>query len=310
MIVKNINDFKSGTDFSSVIGIGKFDGFHIGHRKVIEHILKISKNMHCIPAVFTIKNYPSSSVLMDWGQKMEMLKKSGIRICLWADFNEIRFMSHSEFLEKLYFLCNFKYICIGSNFRFGYNRSGDIEYIRKWAKQKGISIRVVRPVTIGNRIVSSTMIKKLISKGDFIKAREMLGRWYGIGGVCIHGHEMGRNLGYPTINLELKNGNIPLSQGVYACVIRTRNKFDKGILFYGKSKIFDLPLSFEIHVLDKNIGNKYGHNFFVIPLKKIRGVRIFNSIDRLVERIKKDIIETRKIFNLFNLTELKKNSKM
>ncbi len=303
MLVQNIGSFKKNTGFSSVIGIGKFDGFHLGHQRIIKNILTISKKICSTPAVFTIKNYPSSCTLMNWEQRIEAFKNAGIEICLWANFSEICHMSYSRFLEKLYSLTDFKAICVGNDFRFGHNRAGNIEHIRNWAEKRGIYVYVVKPVTINGRIVSSTVIKNLISMADFVNAKKMLGKWYGIEGVCIQGRKIGRKIGFPTINLELKNKNIPLTEGVYVCLAKTGNRFYKGVLFYGKSGTFDLPISFEIHVLDADPGNVYKKNFIVFPLKKIRKVRRFRSAEGLVERIKKDYNGNRKIFQSFNLTD-------
>ncbi|MCM8817721.1 MAG: riboflavin biosynthesis protein RibF [Candidatus Omnitrophica bacterium] len=310
MLVQKFNSFRRDVNFSSVIGIGKFDGLHVGHQKIISSILKISKKIGATPSMFIIKNYPTSFVLMEWEQKIKMIEKSGIEVCLWADFKDIKFLSDTEFLEKLYLLLNFKAVCVGSNFKFGHNRSGDIDYLNKWAGQKGVSVHLHSPVRVEGRIVSSTVIKELISRADFKMVRRMLGRWYGVAGLCIHGYRIGRMIGFPTINLELKNWNSPLSHGVYICVVKKNEQFYKGVLFYGKSETFGLPVSFEIHIIDSNIPDTYGDDFFVFPLKKIRQVRKFQSASNLVERIKKDIIEAKNFFSEFNLTEFKKECKI
>ncbi|MCX7704634.1 MAG: hypothetical protein N2115_00025 [bacterium] len=307
MLIQNIDTFRKKDSFSCVIGIGKFDGFHIAHQRIIKNILRISSEIKSTPAVFTIRNYPSVYVLTEWDQKIKMFKNSGIKLCLWADFNNISRMSHMEFLERLYSVSNFKVICVGANFRFGHNRLGNIAFVRQWARKKGISVHVVKPVIFDGEVVSSTRIKKLILESEFIKAKKMLGRWYVIEGVCIQGHGMGRKIGFPTINLELKNKNIPLAHGIYACIAKEKDKLYKAVLFYGRSSTFGLPVSFEIHILDSKLNNASGRTFSVIPVKRIRNVRKFKSVCGLAKRIKMDIIEASELLGSLNLTKFLKN---
>lgn len=307
MRIENIFDFRKRENFSSVLGIGKFDGFHIGHQRIIDKILELSRELDCKPAVFTIRNYPASSVLMSWEEKLEVLEKNGVEICLWADFYRLRTMTHIEFLEKIYSICTFRAICVGSNFRFGHNRRGDIKYIKHWARQKSVKVCTIKPITISGKIVSSTIIKTMISRSEFQNARLMLGRWYSLEGICIRGRAIGRQIGFPTINIDLRNKNTPLTHGVYSCIVKRNDRLYKAVIFYGSSKTFDLPVSFEIHIPNMKLGNEYGSKFIIVPLRKIRGVRKFSDTSALIERIRNDIAETQEFFNSFDLTEFKKS---
>lgn len=280
-----------------VIGIGKFDGFHKGHQKIVKKIVEISKEMKCIPSIFTFKNYPSSSVLSTWQEKLSAFKKSGIELCLWVDFIEIQKLSHEDFLENLNSLCQINAIVVGDNFRFGFHRKGDTEFLKLWGEKTGKQIFIVKPAKVNEKIVSSSLIKHLIEKSKFLEAKQMLGRWFSIKGRCIHGRGQGQKLGYPTINLDIENKNTPLTQGVYASFVRYKKSIYKSVVFYGKPLTFNIPASFEIHIPDIKIDNTYGKIFEVFPVKKIRDVKKFYNTDSLVEAIKNDIDMMKKIFS-------------
>ncbi|MCM8815032.1 MAG: hypothetical protein NC937_00950 [Candidatus Omnitrophica bacterium] len=297
MKVTSINRFKDSKLKSCVIGIGKFDGFHKGHQKIITEIVKMSKKYNCIPAIFTIKNYPAASNISSWKERLNAFKKNGIELCLWAEFAAIMKVSHHEFLKMLSSLCKIKAIVVGKNFKFGFHRKGDVNFLKSWATQKKVTVKLLKPVIINGRTVSSSIIKNMIRSSKFYEAAKMLGRWYSLKGVCIHGRAEGRNIGIPTINLQLENRNNPLSEGVYACMVKQRKRFHKAVFFYGKPRTFsNTETSFEIHIPETEIGNSYGRTFEVIPVKKIRNPEKFDSIEALANVIKNDIAKMNKIF--------------
>ncbi|MCM8765132.1 MAG: hypothetical protein NC830_07230 [Candidatus Omnitrophica bacterium] len=306
MKVVSINRFKNDKAISCVIGIGKFDGFHIGHQKIVAEIVEMSKTSDCTPAIFTIKNYPAIAVLSTWKERLNAFKNSGIDLCFWADFTDIQKISHEDFLNMLSMVCKIKAIVVGNNFRFGFHRKGNIEFLKSWAEQSGATIKLFSPVVTGGKVVSSSRIKRLIKSSKFSDARKMLGRWYSLKGRCVSGRGVGKNIGFPTINLQIENKNSPLSEGVYACMVKLRSRFYRAIFFYGKPLTFNAPISFEIHIPDIEMGDSYGKNFEVIPLIKIRNPEKFHNAEALANAIKNDIAEMKKIFGSIKFDEINK----
>ncbi|MCM8764361.1 MAG: hypothetical protein NC830_03220 [Candidatus Omnitrophica bacterium] len=307
MKVININHFKSEEITQCVIGIGKFDGFHIGHQKIISEIIKMSKIYGCTPAIFTIKNYPAISMLSTWNERLNAFKNSGIELCIWAEFIEIQRISHQNFLEKLSNLFRIKGIVVGNDFRFGFHRKGNIKFLKSWAKQSGATIKLFSPVLIEGKVVSSSKIRRLIKSSKFSEARKMLGRWYSLKGKCVSGRGKGKSIGFPTINLQIENRTNPLSEGIYACLVRSGHRFYRAIFFYGKPLTFD-AVSFEVHIPDIEIGDSYGKNFEVIPLTRIRAPEKFNNAKTLVEAIRNDIAKMKKFFESTEFDEIIKKA--
>jgi len=305
MKAANIYHFKKNNNTFYVLGIGKFDGFHIGHQKIVEQIIDQAKTNHCIPAIFTIKNYPSITVLNTWQERLAALKKGGIELCLWADFTEIQKLSHEEFLRKLQILCDIKAIVVGNNFRFGFHRKGDIDFLRLWGEKNEITVCAMESIKVNGKIVSSSTIKKLIENSKFFEARSMLGRWYSIKGKCFPGRGVGRNIGFPTINLKITNDNSPFTEGIYACLVKHGNRFYKSVVFYGKRLTFNDSISFEVHIPDNLIPSSYGKNFVVIPLAKIREPRKFTNVALLTAEIKKDVLKMKNIFSSIKLDDIR-----
>ncbi|MCM8821252.1 MAG: hypothetical protein NC831_00325 [Candidatus Omnitrophica bacterium] len=305
MKIVNINHFKSEKIIQCVIGIGKFDGFHIGHQKIVSEIIEMSKIYDCTPAIFTIKNYPAISILNTWNERLNALKNSGIELCIWAEFIEIQKISHQNFLKKLSELFKIKGIVVGHDFRFGFHRKGNIEFLKSWAKQSGAAIKLFSPVVIEGKVVSSSKIKRLIKSSKFSEARKMLGRWYSLKGKCISGRGKGKSIGFPTINLQIENRSNPLSEGIYVCLVRLRRRFYRAIFFYGKPLTFN-TVSFEVHIPNIEIGDSYGKNFEVIPLIKIRNPERFNNAKALVEAIRNDIAKMKKFFESTEFDEILK----
>lgn len=303
MKIFKIHRFTS-SDSRIVIGIGKFDGFHIGHQKIIKRIIELSLSLNCVSSVFTFKNYPFDSTLSLWEEKVEALKKKGIELCLWANFSEIYTLSPHDFLNMIRRTCNILGIVVGENFRFGFRREGDTSYLREWAKNNHIRLSIVKTLVVDNKIVSSSEIKRLIRNSDFRHAALLLGRWFAVKGTFVKGRGIGKMIGFPTINIELKNKNSPLKEGIYACFVMHKDKLLKGAVFYGSSETFRLPLSFEIYIIgEKDINVDKNEIFNVIPVEKIREIKTFSSVQNLVSQIRKDVRETEKILSSYeNLT--------
>ena len=216
-IYKNFNIEKKFKN--SAIAIGNFDGFHLGHQRVIKKGKQIAKRKKLkfglmvfqpLPVMFfnkKLKNYWIDSLQ----QKINSSKKYGIDFLIVKKFDKkFSNIKAENFIENiLYRKLKTKLVFISKNFRFGKNRTGNINLLRKKEKLFKYKTNTIIPLNKKGLIISSTLIRKNITKGKIVNANKMLGRPWTIEGIVNRGDKRGRKIGFPTCNLRLKNYVIP-----------------------------------------------------------------------------------------------------
>lgn len=265
-----------------VIGIGKFDGIHIGHKKIIEEVIKKAKSRRIIPSIFTFKNFPVEFYISGWEEKLNIFEDLGIELCIWCDYEEISFWQPFEFIEYLECI-NVKSVVIGNGFQFGSHRKGTIEDLKK-----KFDVLIIPPVIVEGEIVNSTKIREYLKIGRIEKVNKFLGRHFSFKGKVITGSSKGKDLGFPTANLSLSN-NIKIKEGVYSAWIKFDNNLYKGALSIGNCPTFDSgEYKIEVHIIgfDKII---YGEIIEVYPVLRIRDQKKFKNIEELRKNIENDI---------------------
>lgn len=278
----------------SVIAVGNFDGFHLGHKKIVEMLDFISKEKGFCSTILTFIPNPKSFLNKKTGlistdeQKERILKSLKVDRVLFIDFKEIYKLSGEDFVENyLIKKFNMKYIVVGENFRFGKNRECNVNSLKELSLKFGYGIKILEHEIMDGIKISSSVIREKLFKGEIEDANKMLGKEYYIDGTVIKGKRIGRELGFPTINIKPRNSILP--EGVF----KTRVKIDNSIYnsitnigfrptFYGEEKIV------ESHILgfNKIIYNKRVRIFFV---RKIRNEHKFDSEESLAKQIEKDI---------------------
>ena len=293
IIFNNLSNKINKRTRKSVLAIGNFDGLHLGHKKVLRQAkIKAKKNnldlgvvtFEPVPVMFFNKNIKNHRI-NNFNQKIEELKK------LKVDFiNIIRFnkkfsnLKPEEFIKKL----NSKFVFISKNFKFGKNRQGDVQTLKENEKFFSYKSIVAEPLKRNKKILSSTIIRNKISKGEINEANKCLGRLWSIEGKVISGSKRGRKIGFPTCNINLKNYILP-QLGVYAVNILLGKKFKKGIANIGFRPTFKgkkLLLEVNIFGLKENL---YKKTIKVSFIKFIRKEKKFKNINELKIQIKKDI---------------------
>ncbi len=275
------------------LGIGKFDGLHLGHRIILKKILDESAKNSLIPAVFTFRNFPVEFMIYGWEEKTALLKQAGIELCVWCDFDEIRNLRAEEFLDMLSAM-GAEIIVVGSNFHFGAERKGNISLIKNSENEKGFRLVSVPPEKKNGEVVSSTKIRSFIKHGEIEKANDFLGRAFSVDGRVVHGIRKGTYLGFPTANLLLSK-KVHLSEGIYAGRVEYDNRLYPAALNIGDSPTFaDREKKFEVFILDFN-GDLYGKTLKVYLFKKIRDIAKFGTEDELKKQIAADIKQIHKI---------------
>lgn len=293
----------------TVVTIGIFDGVHRGHRKILRLIRKSAKKRKAESCVITFDPHPSRvfhpgripPMLVSTKHKLGLLAAEGMNTAILIKFTKkLAGVDPRSFVEGvLVKKMNISELLVGRNFLFGRERSGTLKKLRQLGKRYGFAVHIVSPLRSGKKIISSTIIRKLIMAGRLKEAGKMLGREVSILGTVIKGSKRGRILGFPTANLDLHHEAIPPS-GVYIVRVNLMNSVYSGIMNIGFRPTFtaegeELEPTAEAHILNfkKNI---YGEDMEVVFLKRIRGERRFTHRDHLRARIAGDVKKAKKYF--------------
>ncbi|MEI0844316.1 bifunctional riboflavin kinase/FAD synthetase [Brachyspira pilosicoli] len=291
-----INDFcKIDIKKGSVVTIGKFDGVHKGHQKLIKYTVNMAKKYNLLSVVMMIRKKNVSIYNME--ENISFIKALGVNYIIVIDFlPEFYTMEAKEFFNRLIEYYKMKRIVIGEDFAFGKDRVGDIDFLKRYALEKGVNVNIVNFLNHCGDKVSSSKIRDCLSNGEVDNVSNMLGRNYSMSGIIIHGNALGRKIGYPTANLELNDSIFVPKMGVYSSLVKIGNsaKLYKALTFIGISNI-NKELRVESHILDfsKMI---YGKKITVIFLKYIRDNIKVNSIEEVKSLLEKDEYNVRKYF--------------
>ncbi len=306
-MVKLYNNFKiKNRHKNSIILIGNFDGLHAGHQKLFKQAIKLKKKLNLklgvitfdpIPKMFfdkKIKNYRISN----FDQKVSYFEKFNVDFLINKNFNKtFSKVTCSKFIENiLYKSLNVKYIFVSNNFRFGYKREGNVRLLKSYQKKYKYKLVNPKPLIIKNKVISSTLIRKLIQNGELNSANKILKRNWSIEGTVEKGRMMGKKIGFPTCNIDIKN-YILAKTGVYAvkAKVKTSRKFYKGIANLGYRPTFNQKkLLLEVNLFNFS-GNLYNKKLSVEFLKFIRGEKKFNGVEDLRNQIKRDLLIAKKV---------------
>ena len=282
----------------NVIAIGNFDGLHLGHQKVLNQArLQAKKNnlkfgvvtFEPMPVMFFNKSLINHRI-NSLEQKISFLKKSKLDFLIIIKFNK-KFSNYTpeKFIKNIiYKNLKAKYIFVSKNFRFGKKRKGNIKTLKENEKLFFYKTIIAKPLKKNKKILSSTIIRRNISKGNIIKANEYLGRNWSILGKVIKGKKRGRKIGFPTCNIKLNDYILP-KPGVYSVQVKVKNFTRKGIANVGYRPTFNgkiLLLEVNIFGIKKNL---YDKSIKVSFINFVRAEKKFKNINQLKNQIKKDI---------------------
>lgn len=289
-----------------VLTLGSFDGFHRGHRKLLQKVQDQARAKKVSAAVLTFNPHPLQVLcpekkflrLFDMDDQILQMKEMGIDVFVIEDFDsDFASLSAEDFLEK-YIFSHFKPIelVVGYDFSFGAQKKGDIHFLRDQAQARGIEFEVVSALKEDGEIISSSAIRKALTEGNAKKANQFLGRSYYLKGVVQEGDQRGRQLGFPTANISISSEVKPRT-GVYAVTCFVEGKKYPAIAnlgrrptFYGKE---DSSYFLETHIFDFS-QNIYGQEIYVFLEEFLRDEKKFQGVDELKEQVKKDCLMARK----------------
>ena len=305
--LKVYKDFHIPKKFNnSIILIGNFDGLHIGHQK----LLNIAKNYKFkkrlkigvvtfdpIPKMFFNPNFKNYRI-SNFEEKIEFLKKFNVDFVVNKKFDfQFSKISYYDFIKKIIFKkINPKYIFVSNNFKFGHKREGNVASLINNSKE--FNYKVIKPIPLKKKsqIVSSSFIRKLLSRGKLTLANKYLSRNWSIIGKVEVGRKIGRKIGFPTCNIDIKDYVIA-KPGVYAVKVQIgkNKKYFKGVANLGYRPTFNqkkILLEVNIFNFSKNI---YFNKIKVEFLKFIRGERKFKDINQLKKQIDKDVFNCKRV---------------
>ncbi|MDA3915809.1 MAG: bifunctional riboflavin kinase/FAD synthetase [Deltaproteobacteria bacterium] len=286
---------------NAVFTTGNFDGVHKGHQSLCQQVIDKARQINGTSVVMIFDPHPletlgmpSPAPITKRDQKIELIEKCGVDILLCIKFDKV-FASTAaiNFIKEILVKkIGIKAIIIGADYSFGKNRTGNIELLKEQGKILGFETIISAWTTdtdSGNRRISSTRIRNIVSDGRVDQAMKYLGRHYQIRGKVIKGRERGGSkLGFPTANIKLHDELCP-KIGVYAVLVETSLGNFKGVANIGFSPTFgDHMFTIEVHILNFN-HDIYNTRIRVNMVKRLRDEKKFDSIEQLSEQIRQDI---------------------
>ncbi|MBX6422726.1 bifunctional riboflavin kinase/FAD synthetase [Thermosulfurimonas sp. F29] len=288
--------------------LGNFDGVHLGHRALLEATRDLARELSGEPLVITFEPHPrlilrpeaGLHLLTTFEEKLRLIEEAGISSVLVIPFDrEVADLPAEEFVEEyLVYGLGLKGLVVGFNYRFGRGRGGDQELLKHLGERYGFRVRVIPPRVVEGQVVSSTLIRELLEKGEVRRAALFLGRPYFLSGRVIRGEARGRTLGFPTANLEPPPEKLLPARGVYAVRVCLKGKIFFGVMNIGEKPTFGgHRLSLEVHIFEFE-SDIYGERLSVEFIDFLRPERKFPSPAALAEQIIKDCQKARELLKL------------
>jgi riboflavin kinase/FMN adenylyltransferase len=289
----------------SVLSVGTFDGLHLGHQRILQRVIDEARARQLPSMVFSFEPTPREffsygappARLTRFREKFEALQRFGIEWFFCPPFDgRMESLEPDEFIEGL--LVNelgVRHLVVGDDFVFGRNRSGNIDHLRAGGERFGFSVEQVQSVLADGQRVSSTRVRELLAAGEMRRAKQLLGRYYGMTGRVVDGQKLGKQLGYPTANVNLNRRASPIA-GIFAVRV---GGLDSGLLD-GVASVGTRPTIdgiepiLEVHIFDFD-RDIYGEYIQVQFVAKLRDEVKFPDLETLTGQMHIDAAQARKI---------------
>ena len=289
------------------LAIGMFDGVHLGHQKVLQNAINAASQSNAISVAVTFDQHPANiispknapSLIQTQAQRNRSIELLGVDAILIIKFNEAfsRKTGKSFIQELAQGFGSIHSISVGNDFMFGHNRDGNFQLLQKLSQELNFLTYGLQPVKLNGQIVSSTRIRSALINGKIDDAKQMLGRKFSIEGPVVKGDGKGREIGFPTANIDTKNLILP-PNGVYASYTKFNGKTHKSLLNIGVRPTIIKPnpsIQVEAHILKFN-ENIYDQVIDIELIDKLRNEIKFESIEELKKQISCDIENAKSFF--------------
>ena len=286
-----------------VATIGKYDGLHIGHQHVLDTLNGIAKQQGLPAVVILSEPHPeeffagnkAAPRLTGFEDKVEFLLAHGVDAIFKMHFDQtLSNLSAEDFIQQyLVDGLGVHTLIVGDDFRFGHDRRGDFDLLVEKGRDNGFKVMREGSCELAGERVSSTLVRQYLQQGDCEKVRQLLGRYYSIGGNVVSGKQLGRELGTPTANIALDFDKLPL-HGIFSVLVTHRDRQLQGVASIGFNPTIDdsrIPrLEVFLFDFDEDI---YGEHLSVSFVKKLRDEYAFPDLDALKKQISVDIEQAR-----------------
>lgn len=296
-------------DTPVALTIGNFDGIHLGHQAMLEELAHASQRLALPSCVMTFEPHPREFFAPDQApvrltslrEKLELLAAHGVDRAHVCRFNyAFASITAQDFIERILVKgLNIRWLQVGDDFRFGARRAGDFTMLNHYARQHGYEVQALRSVMVDDERVSSTAVRGALAAGKLTRAAHLLGRPYSISGRVVRGDGLGRKLGFPTANVQMKHNRAPL-QGIFAVEVEGAAEHTlRGAASLGlRPTVHEQGrMTLEVYLFDFK-ENIYGRHIRVNFLRKLRDEEKYVDLDTLKKQIALDVENTRNYFQL------------
>ncbi|HRN29092.1 MAG TPA: bifunctional riboflavin kinase/FAD synthetase [Terrimesophilobacter sp.] len=294
----------------SAVTIGKFDGMHLGHRRMVELVNEVAAERGLVSTVLTFDRHPFALLrpeacplaLVSNEQKLGLLSEAGVDRTVMLEFTrEFSQQAPDDFvLSVLVEAIATRVLVVGVDYRFGAGAKGTVTDLERLGAVHGFDVVVVDPVAVDSaERVSSTRIRALLDEGEVREAAVLLGRLASVRGVVVHGAKRGHALGFPTANLSPEHEGFIPADGVYAGWVLVGGERMPAAISVGNNPTFEgVPQKqVEAHVLDREL-DLYDKTVEVQFADRVRGMEKFDSLDELTAAIARDVARVRVLLGL------------
>lgn len=300
MIVNHGLDNIEPSQQGRAVSIGVFDGVHLGHQKIFRRLVSEAIRKNLESTAVTFDPHPLSVLtpdrppkhLMTLDERLTCLQEMGLNRAVVLPFDqELSGLMAWDFVERILVnALNAKAVYEGPNFSFGHGGLGDCRFLEEVGRELGFSVEVLAPALIDGEAVSSSRIRRALAAGQIDETNRCLGRPFRITGLVVRGDQRGRELGFPTANLEVDSSRALPRRGVYAVMTEVPGQAGAvpGMANIGLRPTFSgRPESFEVHLIDWN-GELYGKNLAVFFIRRLRDERKFSGPAELIAQLERD----------------------
>jgi riboflavin kinase/FMN adenylyltransferase len=290
----------------TVITIGTFDGVHRGHLHLLRTTIERADRIGAQSAVLTFEPIPMMVLRPDRflgricsaEEKVRLLAASGVDIVDILSFDrEFSLQTPEEFLARVMAKFDLKEIVVGEDFSLGKDRAGNVEKLTELGQTFGFSVTPLTRIGADDESISSTEIRESILAGDVARAATLLGRFFHVEGVVVHGAHFGRKIGYPTANIDPPADHVPLADGIYAsrCWLPDEDAPRDSMTYVGtRPTVNSGPRAIETNILDFH-GDLYGRKLRVDLVERLRPDENFPSLEELIAQLARDEAHTRAV---------------
>jgi riboflavin kinase/FMN adenylyltransferase len=304
LVEEELARFSSTKD--TILSIGVFDGFHLGHQRLITELLHQAQKRNMLSGVVTFRHNPEKLLshrnklpfLMDIEERLSLLKQAGVAMTIPLSFTaELAQLSARQFVTLLQKYLKMRGLVIGEDFALGKGREGNTTTLQKLGQEMKFDVTVVPPLKIKGTVVSSTTIRKALAAGDMLKVRSLMGRPFKLSGKVVTGYGRGASLGFPTANIDVISEHALPPDGVYAGWARLNGKAYQTMTNIGKDPTFGLQKrTVEAYLIDYN-GDLYGSDLQLDIVARLRDEKKFADVEELKKQVAEDIREGKNILD-------------